>query len=271
VLQKQRQHQHLQQSNPTVEIKRPEPSSRRFFFDPRLAQVQTENNANSEFRVDANRWTAQQLRHAFASAHTLAWQPDQTSDRVRFSDRPITSAAVLVPIVTHADGFTILLTERSADLNDHAGQVAFPGGRFDDDDHTLENTALREAHEEIGLASGAIELIGRLPDYQTGSGYNVTPVVALVQPNQALTLQTSEVADAFEVPLQFLLDPKNHQRRGYTMDQEQRSFFAMPWIAPHERPRAIAGKEYFVWGATAAMLRNLYRFLAASHLIDQTK
>jgi 8-oxo-dGTP pyrophosphatase MutT (NUDIX family) len=244
-----------------VEIKRPEPSSRRFLFDPRLAQVQTE--PRFENRIDAKHWSEQQFRLAFQSAHSRSWQPDQTSDRVRFSDRPITAAAVLVPIVTHPEGFTVLLTERSADLNDHAGQVAFPGGRFDDDDGTLENTALREAEEEVGLSRDAVELIGRLPDYQTGSGFKVTPVVALVKPNQALRLQASEVADAFEVPLQFFLDPSNHQRRGYTMDQEQRSFFAMPWIAPNERPRAIAGKEYFVWGATAAMLRNLYRFLAA--------
>jgi 8-oxo-dGTP pyrophosphatase MutT (NUDIX family) len=254
-----------------VEIKRPEPSSRRFFFDPRLAQVQTAGNSNSDARIDVNHWPAQQIRQAFASAHLRPWQPEQSSDRVRLSNRPITVAAVLVPIVIHPEGFTILLTERSADLNDHAGQVAFPGGRFDDEDQTLENTALREAEEEIGLSRQAVELIGRLPDYQTGTGFKVTPVVALVQPNQALTLQTSEVADAFEVPLQFLLDPKNHQRRGYTMDQEERSFFAMPWTAPNERPRATAGKEYFVWGATAAMLRNLYQFLAASQSTQQIR
>jgi 8-oxo-dGTP pyrophosphatase MutT (NUDIX family) len=271
VLQKQRQHQHLQQSNPTVEIKRPEPSSRRFFFDPRLAQIQSEDTSNNDARIEVNHWPAQEFRRAFATAHLRVWQPDQTSDRVRFSNRPITAAAVLVPIVMHPEGFTVLLTERSAELNDHAGQVAFPGGRFDDEDQTLENTALREAEEEIGLSRNAVELIGRLPNYQTGSGFIVTPVVALVQPNQALTLQISEVADAFEVPLQFLLDPKNHQRRGYTMDQEQRSFFAMPWIAPHERPRATTGKEYFVWGATAGMLRNLYQFLAASQSTEETR
>ncbi len=231
-------------------------------FDPRLAQVQVDS-AMLESPVDSRQWNANNLRAAFANVNSRLWEPDQTSDRVRFSDRPITAAAVLVPIVTHFDGYTMLLTERAADMNDHAGQIAFPGGRFDEGDGTLENAALREAYEEIGLERSAIEIIGRLPNYQTGSGFLVTPVVALIEPNQSLRLQTREVADAFEVPLQFLLDPKNHQRRGYTMGDEQRSFYAMPWLAPVNSQRAVPEKEYFVWGATAAMLRNLYRFLAA--------
>ncbi len=145
----------------------------------------------------------------------------------------------------------MLLTERTAHLNDHAGQVSFPGGSAEPEDVDVVETALREAEEEIGLARARVEVIGRLPDYPTVTGFNVAPIVALVDPPLALTLDAFEVAEAFEVPLAFLLDPANQERRAIIMDGHSRRFTAMPY------------GTHFIWGATAAMLRNLYLFLAA--------
>ena len=147
----------------------------------------------------------------------------------------------------------MLLTERTAHLNDHAGQVSFPGGSAEPEDVDAVDTALRESEEEIGLARTHVEVIGRLPDYPTITGFNVAPIVALVHPPFSLTLDAFEVAEAFEVPLAFLFDPANQQRREITLDGHVRHFLAMPYAA------------HFIWGATAAMLRNLYLFVAAQN------
>ena len=157
----------------------------------------------------------------------------------------LTPAAVLFPIVLHEGGHTVLLTQRTAHLKDHAGQIAFPGGRVEDDDLTAVHTALRETEEEIGLARERVEVLGFLPEYRTGTGFRVTPVVATVQPPFDLLPDPFEVAEVFEVPLAFLLDPLNHQRHSLQYRGALRHYFAMPY------------GDYFIWGATAGMIRSL--------------
>lgn len=157
----------------------------------------------------------------------------------------LTPAAVLVPIVLHDAGQTLLLTQRTAHLRDHAGQISFPGGRVEAEDASPIDTALRETEEEIGLARERIDVLGFLPEYRTGTGFRVTPVVALVQPPFELLVDPFEVAEVFEVPLDFVLDPANHQRHALHYRGALRSYFAMPY------------GDYFIWGATAGMIRSL--------------
>ena len=161
----------------------------------------------------------------------------------------VTRAAVLIPLLLKEDGLSVLLTQRTNHLRDHAGQISFPGGRMDPEDQSPHDTALRESHEEIGLDPKRVEVIGCLPEYLTVSGYSVTPVVGLVQPQAEYVLDTFEVADVFEVPLSFLLDPANHQVRLWESEQGGRRFYSMPY------------ENRFIWGATAGMLRNLYHLL----------
>lgn len=171
------------------------------------------------------------------------------------SDRTPSAAAVLVGLVQRDDGLRVLLTKRTDHLRDHAGQISFPGGRSEPEDPNAEATALRESEEEVGLARAQVEVLGRLPDYTTVTRYVVTPVVGLIHPPVDLKLDAFEVAEAFEVPLEFLMTPAHHRRHIFSFDGGQRQFLSMPW-----RPDP-QGDEYFIWGATAAMLRNLYHFL----------
>lgn len=191
------------------------------------------------------------LRRRFAQPP--AWEPEVWSEP-RFANRQPAQAAVLVPIVMR-DRPTVLLTERTAHLSTHSGQVAFPGGKCDDTDRDAADTALREAHEEIGLDRSLAEVIGDMPIYKTGTMFIITPVIALVRPDYRLELNANEVADAFEVPLDFLMDPAHHRRHAFEFSGVRREWFSMPYADPR--------KERFIWGATAAMLRNFYRFLAA--------
>ena len=161
----------------------------------------------------------------------------------------LTPAAVLVPLVARESGITVLLTQRTAHLRDHAGQVSFPGGRSEESDPHPEATALREAAEEVGLDPRQVEILGRLPEYRTGTGFSVTPVVGLVHPPLDLKLDDFEVAEVFEPPLAFLLDKANHQRQTIEVRGEHHEFWAMPW------------QGYFIWGATAGMLVTLRRFV----------
>ena len=161
----------------------------------------------------------------------------------------ITPAAVLVPVVERRPGLTVLLTERADDLKHHPGQVSFPGGRQEAHDPDPIATALRETEEEIGLASRHVELIGALPDYLTGTGFRVTPVVGLVRPPFDLRLDAFEVAEAFEVPLAHFLDARNHQEHSIMHEGRLRRFHAMPYHG------------YFIWGATAGIIMSLYRLL----------
>jgi len=205
--------------------------------------------------VPAERLQVQALRERLANPPE--WRPEQTDDRFRIDRRDPRAAAVLVPIVAHPDP-TVLLTQRTWHLRHHSGQVAFPGGRLEPGDGTAVRAALREAHEEIGVEPWRVEVLGSLPEYLTGTGFLVTPVVGLLQPGFELRPDPSEVADVFEVPLAFLMNPRHHQRRSVrAADGDERSFFTMPYRGSGE------AEERFIWGATAAMLRNLYRLLVA--------
>lgn len=162
---------------------------------------------------------------------------------------PIKDAAVLVPLIDRPEGMTVLLTHRTTHLANHAGQVSFPGGRVDHGDGDFEDTALRETHEEIGLERTHVRIIGRLDTYLTRTGFAVTPVVGLIEPPFELAPDPFEVAEVFEVPLCFLLDPANHQLCSREFEGVTRYFYAMPY-----------GRHY-IWGATAGILMNLYEFL----------
>ena len=159
-------------------------------------------------------------------------------------------AAVLVPIINRPTGLTILFTKRSEFLRSHAGQISFPGGRAEKSDQFPSGTALREAEEEIGLRKDLVEILGSLPDYRTISGYRVTPVVGLVDAAVGLRADSGEVSEIFEVPLSYLLNPVNQQRNTLIHGGSERHYFALPF-----------GK-YYIWGATAGMLMNLYQHLA---------
>ncbi len=193
----------------------------------------------------------QALRQRFALPPI--WSVEVARER-QFYDREPTQASVLIPIVTH-ERPTVLLTERTTHLSSHSGQVAFPGGKADAEDADAVVTALREAREEVGLEPGYVQVLGPLPTYLTGTAFVITPVVALVRPGFVLEPNPHEVAAAFEVPLDFLMDPANHRRHAFEWEGVRREWFSMPYMDAQD--------ERFIWGATAAMLRNLYRFLAA--------
>ena len=161
----------------------------------------------------------------------------------------VMTAAVLVPLVSREQGIQVLLTQRTAHLDDHAGQICFPGGRAEPDDASREETALRETEEEIGLARGAIVPLGRLPDHEMPTGFRITPVVGWIEPPFALTLDPFEVAVAFEVPLAHFLDARNFQRREYAFRGRHRHYLAVPF------------EGRYIWGATAGMLYSLCRAL----------
>ncbi len=162
------------------------------------------------------------------------------------------AAAVLVPLVLREDGVTMLLTRRTDHLRDHAGQVSFPGGRAEAHDEGAAATALRETEEEIGVGPSHIEVVGELDLYETRTGFRITPVVGLVDPGFTLKLDEFEVAEVFEVPLSFVLDPVNHQKRSLVWRGAERHFYLLPY----------GGRD--IWGATAGMIVNLYHCLSGS-------
>lgn len=164
----------------------------------------------------------------------------------------LNAAAVLVPIVARPEELTVLFTRRTAHLRAHSGQISFPGGRVEPQDAGPEATALRETHEEIGLQARQVELLGKLSDYHTRTGFRITPVVGLVSLPLELRLDAQEVDAAFEVPLAFLLDPANHQRQAREYQGRTVHFFAIPY------------GEHYIWGATAGMLVNLSLHLRQS-------
>jgi len=150
-------------------------------------------------------------------------------------------------------------------MNTHSGQIAFPGGKVDPEDGSKQATALREAQEEVGLDARHVQVVGELPTYVTGTSFWVTPVVGLVSPDFRLRPNSEEVDDVFEVPLSFLMNPANHRRHAFDWQGKQRHWFSMPYL--EKRPTAngeAEAIERFIWGATAGMLRNFYRFLAAN-------
>lgn len=161
----------------------------------------------------------------------------------------VTEAAVLVPLVRRAHAINVLLTQRTAHLVDHAGQISFPGGRAEASDASREETALRETEEEIGLRRGQVALLGRLPDYEIPSGFRITPVVGWVEPPFDLKPDPFEVEAVFEAPLEYFLDPANYQRREYRFRSRHRHYLAIPF------------EGRYIWGATAGMLYSLCRML----------
>ena len=203
------------------------------------------------------------------------WEPEIYAEH-RFTDRTPMHAAVLIAVVMREQPM-VLLTERTAHLSTHSGQIAFPGGKSDASDANAAATALREAQEEVGLDPRFVQVLGNLPTYTTGTAFIITPVVALVQPDLAITPNPHEVADVFEVPLQFLMDPANHQRHALEFEGLRREWFSMPYndsllhpscdrshgtyLAQYAQP--ADARQRFIWGATAGMLRNFYRFLSA--------
>ena len=220
-------------------------------FDPRHAPLLT-SRVDEALRPPApQRLTAPGLRALFY--RPPVWTPELTQEK-KFADRVPAQAAVLLPLVMH-DRPTLLLTQRTAHLSTHSGQIAFPGGKLDDTDANATAAALRETQEEIGLSADWIEVLGQLPEYVTGTLFTVTPVVALVRPGFVLQPNPHEVDDVFEVPLDFLMDPANHRKHGFEWDGVMREWYAMPY--------QDGARERFIWGATAGMLRNFYRLLIA--------
>jgi 8-oxo-dGTP pyrophosphatase MutT (NUDIX family) len=199
--------------------------------------------------------TREALRMRFA-AHDRPWDAELITDTRAHQDKK-RDAAVLVPLVyaPETSDISILLTVRPSSLRSHSGQIAFPGGVVDAEDKDRAATALREAHEEVGIASSHIEVIGEMPEYQTGTGYRVTPVIGVIDALPPLTLSPREVDEVFQVPLHWLMDPNNHQRHEVTIDKAYRQFYAMPYKQDDI--------EYFIWGVTAAILRNLFHYIRA--------
>ncbi|NTF32586.1 NUDIX hydrolase [Rhizobium skierniewicense] len=155
-------------------------------------------------------------------------------------------AAVLVPVVDYGDDARVIFTQRTATLRKHSGQISFPGGGVDQEDRSAEDAALRETEEEIGLSRSFVETVGRLPDYISGTGFRIKPVLATVRPGFELTLNPTEVDDVFEVPLSFLMNPDNHTRGSRIFQGRERFFYEMPY------------GERYIWGITAGIVRSIY-------------
>lgn len=218
-------------------------------FDPQTAPIDT---VAGEAALDQSRLNLDWIRQRFN--HPPQWQPEITGESSLFPPhKNFTNASVLIAMVQRECGLHLLFTRRTAHLAQHPGQISFPGGRVDPEDNNVIETALREAQEEIGLVKEQVDVLGILPDYLTATGYRVTPVVATVELQSVLQSNENEVAEIFEVPLAFLMNGAAHQRRSavFPNQQNRRSFYAIPY------------HDYFIWGATAGMLRNLFHFLRA--------
>ncbi len=196
-------------------------------------------------------WLTQALREGNPAARGRRSDYDLNRHIKLKQQIAVRDAAVLVPIVDHREEPTVLLTKRTETLSSHAGQVSFPGGKVDQTDADAVAAALREAEEEIGLEPARVNVCGFLDTYRTGTGFEIVPVVGLVSPGFDLSLQETEVETAFEVPLSFFLDPENHERHSRVWQGIRREYYAMPY------------GDFYIWGATAAMLVNLCDVMTA--------
>ena len=208
--------------------------------------------------VDPSRLSEPALRERFRQLPD--WVPEFRGDGALFVDHGPAQAAVLVGLVPRGGELRVLFTQRNAQLRKHAGQVSFPGGRSEAEDGGPTVTALREAHEEVGLEPARVDVLGAMPTYTTVTNFVVTPIVGIVQPPAAYKPDPREVDSVFEVPLAFLMTPAHHRRHRFEWDGNAREFLSMTW--PGDGAADEEG-ERFIWGATAAMLRNLYRLLSA--------
>jgi 8-oxo-dGTP pyrophosphatase MutT (NUDIX family) len=197
------------------------------------------------------------LTHRMSRCHLLQLPTLNDGTRLPGREGVTTPAAVLVPIVNRPEGLTLLLTQRSDTLPDHPGQISFPGGRQEPDDGSAAETALRESEEEIGLDRSRVEILGEVGNYETVTGYSVVPVVGWVEPPFELRTDPVEVAEAFEVPLSFVLDPDNFVQRHREVNGVTRHFFACPY------------QGRYIWGATAAMIL-LFCYALAAPIDDNT-
>lgn len=195
------------------------------------------------------------VREAFKRYPEVSWQPLHIGDAI-FMDREEAEAAVLLPLVKRPTGLTVLLTQRTKHLKAHAGQISFPGGRVEPSDESVVQAALRETQEETGVDPSLVEVIGHLPQYRTATNFLVTPVVGLLKPEFEIQADDFEVEEVFEVPLTFLMNTQNHVRHEVDTPKGKREFFSMPY------PRPDGREPYFIWGATAAMLRNFQHYLS---------
>ena len=205
------------------------------------------------FRARAReRLMREPAREAFDPDHLPIFGDHRLAENLAPADgRLHKPAAVLVPIIAREEGATMLLTERAAHLKDHAGQIAFPGGKIASATETPAEAALREAHEEIGLDASLVESLGYLDPYLSSTGYRIIPLVAIVTPGFSLRLDPREVESIFEVPLDFLMDPAHHEIHEREWRGAQRRYFAMPY------------EERYIWGVTAGIIRSLYERLYA--------
>ncbi|MBH88884.1 MAG: coenzyme A pyrophosphatase [Magnetovibrio sp.] len=202
-------------------------------------------------KLTNRKWMTERLRKNKDKPLTQARGDHDLNPGTR-SKGPFIPAAVLIPLVLHEGNTTVLLTRRTENLAKHPGQISFPGGHMEDFDGTPEETALRETEEEIGLNRCHVDIIGRLNNYETRTGFRVTPIVAFVTPPFNLTQDFDEVAEFFEVPTSFLLDPVNHRRHNHIYEGTLREFYT------------ISYNQYSIWGVTAGILVNFSEALESS-------
>lgn len=204
-------------------------------FDPNLKRARQ----TAESRI---------MRRPLHGDHNI-YRPDED---YHTSELPLTPAAVLIPLVDHQDGMTVLLTKRAQHLKTHSGQVSFPGGHCDPEDADAMTTALRETEEEVGIDRSHIEVLGAMEDYETVTGYVITPVIGIIDPGFQMDVDDREVDEAFELPLEYILDERNHELQSRVWKGQRRYYYV------------LTNEKHNVWGATAAML---VRF---AHLINGT-
>jgi len=219
-------------------------------FDPSSAPI---DQIGAEPPIEPERLQLDWITERFANPPSV-WFPENFGELpIRPDLKTWRPAAVLIPIVPRPEGLSLLMTQRTEHLQHHPGQISFPGGRVEEKDYSHVEAALRETEEEIGLSRNQVQVIGTLPEYRTGTGYTITPIVSILHLPFELRFDPFEVAEVFEVPLSFLMNGSHHQVRIMKLPtmSEKRKFYTMPY------------EDRFIWGATAGILRNLYHFLRA--------